>query len=297
MLGKLSKLLIDVYAKEKNIPYTVKCENIGHGRIKIDQLRVKQIVMNIFSNAVKFSNPGGIVEILVECYEKTDSNCRCRIVITDHGIGMSSDFIPRLYTPFEQEHRADSIEHHEGSGLGMSIAKRLAELMGGRIEAESTIGEGTKVTVYLDFERSNEDVVIESEMKQYSIPEKTRILLCEDNEINVLISRGILEKYGCIVECATNGREGLLMFQKSVVNYYQAILMDIRMPVMNGLDATEHIRSLERPDAGSIPIIALTANTFEDDIHICLEKGMNAHVAKPIDPGILLDTIQKFVTK
>ena len=183
-----------------------------------------------------------------------------------------------------------------GSGVGMAITKRLVELMGGTIEVRSVKGAGTTVTVCLAFERCAEEPAREAARQaQREIPAGTRLLLCEDNHMNTIVARGFLQKMNCVVDCAENGKEGVEKFMASAPGYYGAIFMDIRMPVMDGIEAAKAIRSLERPDAKAIPIVALTANAFEDDKRECFEAGMNAHVAKPIDFEKLFETLSSLL--
>jgi signal transduction histidine kinase/ActR/RegA family two-component response regulator len=286
--------LVDAYAKERSVSCSVSQRNLGVGFVRMDKLRVQQIILNIMSNAVKFSPVGGHVELYVECYDRQENVSRDKFVIVDHGIGISPEFLPKIFTPFEQEYNSKSSAGREGSGLGMSIAKRLVDMMNGRIEVESIPGTGTTVTVYLDFERCHEGFAVGASAKpRYDIPAGTYVLLCEDNQVNTLVAQGLLKKVGCVVTCAADGKEGLETFRTSSPGYFKAVLMDIRMPVMDGLHAAKAIRTLERPDAKTIPILALTANAYDDDVQACLDAGMDAHIAKPIEPLILFETLSR----
>lgn len=288
--------LVETYAKERNVTCTVVQRNLGVGLVRMDKLRVQQIIMNIMSNAVKFSSAGGFVELEVECYDRQETVSRDRFVITDHGIGISPEFLPRIFEPFEQEQSFPSVNSREGNGLGMAIAKHLVDLMHGSIEVKSVLGVGTTVTVCLDFERCLDGTSLAPfPVPRFDIPSNMHVLLCEDNQINTLVARGFLEKAGCVVTCAQNGREGLELFMSSAPGYYKAILMDVRMPVMDGLEATRAIRALDRPDAKTVPILALTANAYADDIQACLAAGMDAHVAKPIDPLQMFDALSQLL--
>ena len=288
--------LVEAYAKERSVTCSVVQRNLGVGLVRMDKLRVQQIIMNIMSNAVKFSPAGGTVELDVECYDRQENISRDRFVIIDHGIGISPEFLPRIFNPFEQERSSFAAGGREGNGLGMAIAKHLVDLMHGRIEIESTPGVGTTVTVYLDFERCFGEVASgTTQSSQCDIPPGTNILLCEDNQINTLVAQGLLEKVSCVVTCAQNGLEGLEKFKSSVPGCYKAILMDVRMPVLDGVQATRAIRALDRPDAKTVPILALTANAYAEDIQVCLSAGMNAHVAKPIEPSQLFEVLSRLL--
>lgn len=283
--------LVRAYAKERNVTCSVRQKNVEHCMVKMDRIRVQQVILNIMSNAVKFSHENGTVELYIECYDRRDGVSYDKFVITDHGIGMSREFLPKIFEPFEQE-RDLTTTQSGGTGLGMAISKRLIDMMGGKIEVESTPGAGTTVTVYLSFERCAQ-APAESCMAstQSCIPTGCRVLLCEDNELNTFVAEGLLKNAGCLVECAENGKTGVSMFRASAPGYYQAILMDIRMPVMDGIEAAKAIRALRRSDAGTVPIIAVTANAFEDDIEVCMRAGMNGHIAKPIVPETLLKAL------
>ncbi|MDO4560975.1 MAG: transporter substrate-binding domain-containing protein [bacterium] len=287
--------LLRAYAREKNVSIAVSKKNIEHGFVKIDKLRVQQILMNIMSNAVKFSPDGGRVELDIERCEQNGRTVCDKFVVTDHGVGMSAEFLPKLFKPFEQE-RGRLTADSGGSGVGMAIAKRLIDLMNGRIEVESAVGVGTKVTVWLPFESCDAAAAQEAaEQARRDIPAGTRVLLCEDNKMNMIVAKGFLQKMKCVVDCAADGKEGLEKFRSSAPGDYAAVLMDIRMPVMDGIEATKAIRALKRSDAKTIPVIALTANAFDEDREKCLAAGMNAHVAKPIYFESLLQTLSSLL--
>lgn len=268
------------------------------GLVKVDPVRMKQIFFNLLSNAVKFTPSGGSVKVCFKCTGHTGNVAHDIITISDTGIGMSRDFIEhRIFQPFSQEH-SDIVANYSGSGLGLSIAKKLVELMSGTISVESELGEGTTFTVKIDFESVAEEEVEtasqQTEMKQQRIEEILQgmhILLAEDHPLNAEIAKRLLERVGCIVEWVDDGQKCLACFEASEVNQYDTILMDIRMPNMDGITATKRIRNLSRPDAAQIPIIAMTANAYESDIKNCLHAGMNAHIAKPVEPQKLYETI------
>lgn len=254
--------MINSDAKKKNIDFVLenRCKDT-EGYCKVDELRLQQIFMNIASNAIKFTPQGGKITFVVE------------------DLGSDGNI----------------------SGLGLSIVKKLVELMKGKIEVSSKQGEGTTFTIWLDIEKVDSQTAIkeigEIQDKE-NIDEKAlkgkNILLCEDHKLNAEITQRLLEKYGCNVVLASNGKSGVEEFEKSKEGYFDAILMDIRMPIMDGLTATNKIRSLKRTDAKNVPIIAMTANAFDEDINYCFDAGMNKHLAKPINPKLMYEALLSF---
>lgn len=292
-------MMIQIDAKKKNVDVQLLTEKANLDvLVKVDPVRMKQVFFNLLSNAVKFTPCGGSVKICFKCIGHTGNIAHDIITISDTGIGMSKDFIDNhIFQPFSQEH-SDIVSNYSGSGLGLSIAKKLVELMNGSITVESELGEGTTFTVKIDFENIPEsevkNVSHQTEMKQQKIEEMLQgmhILLAEDHPLNAEIARRLLEKDGCTVEWVDDGEKCVKCFEASEANQYDMILMDIRMPNMDGIDAARTIRSLSRADAAKIPIIAMTANAYDSDIRNCLSAGMNAHIAKPIEPQKLYETI------
>lgn len=254
--------------------------------IYVDRLRYNQIFFNLLSNAAKFTPRGGTVEFTSEALPPKDDKVGIRFHIRDNGIGMSPDFIPHMYDPFSQE-RTKMGDTVKGTGLGLPIVKSLVDIMGGTISVQSEPGKGTEFTIDLyvspaEAESKDPDTGIDMTNLQGA-----RILLVEDNDINIYVATLILEKAGCVVETAKDGKEGLERFAASPENYYDAILMDVRMPIMNGLDSTRRIRALSRKDASTVPIIAMTADAFDEERKKTLESGMNYHLSKPINPRVL----------
>lgn len=267
-----------------------------------DKQRICQIMMNLLSNAVKFCDEGGHVSLSIrECH--IDKNfVTHRIIVSDDGCGISEEFQKRMYEPFAQEGKSDG-----GTGLGLAITYHLLMLMGGTIHCQSACNQGTTFTVTLS-SRLAEGVSIEEEdeievqSETDDAPEQqqgrldgNRVLLCEDHPINAQIASKLLERVGVAVELAHDGAEGVSMFEQSSEGWYQMILMDIRMPKMNGIEAAKAIRSLHRKDAAQIPIIAMTANAFKEDMEETKNAGMNEHLSKPIDPQIFYETLHKFL--
>ena len=254
--------------------------------IRVDRLRYNQIFFNLLSNAAKFTPMGGTVEFITESLPQRDDKAGIRFHVRDNGIGMSADFIPHMYDPFSQE-RSKMGDKTNGTGLGLPIVKSLVDIMGGTISVKSTPGKGTEFIIDLYVHLAEEkDSASDPETSMDNLQD-AHILLVEDNDINIYVATLILEKAGCIVETAKDGKEGVTRFASSPAGYYDAILMDVRMPVMNGLDATRAIRALQRADASTVPIIAMTADAFDEERKKTLESGMDYHLSKPIDPKVL----------
>lgn len=302
MVGSITELAVQA---NRNKDVKVRLRHIGVNEdayVRADPIRMKQVFVNLISNAIKFTPAGGTVEITIEVIERKEKMVHDRITISDTGIGMSEDFLKNgIFKPFSQDSNAVT-SSYAGTGLGLSIAKQLLDLMGATISVESELGEGTTFTVDIDF-----DLVDEKEAKKALRSRKAggmnmlpklegiNVLLVEDHPLNAEIAEKLLESMGCSVVWAENGQIGVDMFRQSGPREYDVILMDIRMPVMNGLDAAKEIRGLDKEDARSIPIIAMTANAYEEDIKASFEAGMNAHLAKPFDPQRLCEEIGKWV--
>ena len=273
-------------------------EQIMYPYVYMDVPHLSEVCLNIISNAIKYTNTGGTIScnVLQESCEKEDW-CNMIITITDNGIGMSEEFQKRIFETFERE-RNTTLSHIDGSGIGMGITKKLVELMDGTIEVESKQGEGSTFTVTIPCRKASEDdslVKKNSNLCNKNCLNGVRILLVEDNEINTEIATELLTEEGCIVETANDGVVCIDMIEKADADYYKMILMDIHMPVMNGYDATLTIRKMKDTKKARIPIIAMTANAFAEDIQKVLSVGMNAHVAKPVDMNILVPTMMKYL--
>ncbi|NCC44321.1 MAG: response regulator [Clostridia bacterium] len=291
--------IIKPAAEEKGVEFKVLNRNADMDwYIRIDPVRIKQIFINLLSNAVKFTNSGGIVCMEVQNLSRDNMISHNCIKISDTGIGMSEEFLKNeLYKPFSQE-RSKVTSQYAGSGLGLSIVHSLVEMMGGQMEVESQRGVGTTFTLYLNFERVGKEEVqkIENEAKSkaFVLNEELmnkKILLVEDHPLNAQIAAKLLNKAGCEMTWVDNGEKGVQAFADSDIGSYDAVLMDIRMPVTDGLKATSMIRALERKDAKTIPIIAMTANAFDEDVKKSVLAGMNAHLSKPIRPELLYETL------
>ena len=246
-------------------------------------LHLRQIFLNIYTNCIKYNKVGGKVCSKVVCLGMAENTVTYRWIITDTGIGMSQEFLERIFDPFSQE-RTDARSVYQGTGLGMAIVKGLVEQMNGTIEISSEEGVGSTFVITLPFEvMENTGPVLQPKEGNEATIHGLRLLLAEDNELNAEIAQMLLEDEGAIVTIVADGRQAVEEFQNNPPGTFDAILMDVMMPVMDGLTATREIRALPRPDAKTIPIIAMTANAFAEDAQKCLEAGMTAHLAKPLE--------------
>ena len=285
--------------KEKNLKF-IKFMDIKHENVYCDATRLRQIYLNIISNAVKYTPNGGEIKLIIKEIEcDKEGYARFQTVVSDTGIGMSKEFLPHIFEEFSRE-KTTTESRVVGTGLGMPIVKTLVTLMHGTIEVESEQGVGTKFTVTLDHRiaRKEEIKVEQEEIKDKDIVsyKGKRILLAEDNELNTEIAVTILEEAGFIVEHAENGQVCVDMIKNAKIGYYDLVLMDIQMPVMDGYKATETIRAINNPRC-DIPIIAMTANAFDEDKRKAYVIGMDGHIAKPINIPQLLETISKVLKK
>ena len=289
----ISLVTPDIQAKELQLrvhPMQVKHENILG-----DRPRLQQMFLNILGNSVKYTPAGGIIEILTIERESGEHGCSSyEFVFRDNGIGMEEEFIPHIFEPFSRVDDANALDDEEGVGLGMTIAQNIARMMGGVISVKSSPGQGSQFTATVILRRKpSEDLSGKSDMVCREIAEDTfrgcKILLVEDNELNQEIAMELIGEIGAMVECAADGRKGLQRFAEMPEGYYDMILMDIQMPVMNGFEATRAIRKLPRTDAATIPILALSANASPEDIASGREAGMNGHLTKPLDIPKLME--------
>ena len=289
-------VVIEQVAAEQNLQIVWEKKEITHRDLIGSPRYVKRVMMNILSNAMKYNRENGhiyisCIEIPSEQPEMTTMEFVCR----DTGIGMAEEFQKHIFEPFAQEH-AGSRTKFSGTGLGMPISKKLIEKMGGTITFESAEGIGTTFVIRVPFKI---DLDVDIREEQAGVSEKSikglHILLAEDNELNMEIAEFVLQNEGAEVSKAWNGEETVELFRKSESGEFDAILMDIMMPVMNGYEATKMIRSLDREDAKVIPIIAMTANAFTEDRLRAKEAGMNEHIAKPFDVKLLVKIIHKLV--
>lgn len=266
--------------------------------VNVDRLHIQQVVMNLLSNASKYTPDGGRIEFLLDVVEQKESSVEVKVVIRDTGVGMTKEFQKIMYDAFTQD--SNSV-NKVGTGLGLAIVHNLVRLMGGTIDCVSAPGEGTEFTIVLEIETLDSEETAGKEtssgkkpVAEVSIKGK-RALLVEDNELNQEIASRLLINEGMEVEIAGNGLEALNKFSEKELNYYDIVLMDVMMPVMDGLQATHLLRNLEREDAHKVPIIAMTANAFTEDIEKCVAAGMNTHIAKPIEVEKMISTIKEYI--
>ena len=290
-------IIISGQCQEKGLHY--EC-NIADGMSDYycgDDMKLKQVMINILGNAVKFTGEGGSVTFNVEQLSETDGVCKLRFVMKDTGIGIDEEYLPKIFDRFSQEDSTNT-NKYGGSGLGMAITRNFVAMMNGTVTVDSKKGEGSVFTVTVDLLKSDrsaaEDKASDTCYEEGFLAGK-RVLMAEDVEQNAEILADILELEDVESEHAVNGKEAVRMFTESEEGYYDAILMDVRMPEMDGLTATSLIRGLDREDAKTVPIIAMTANVFDEDIERSLQAGMNAHLSKPVEPDKLYETMIRLI--
>ncbi len=280
------KTSVEELAEEKGVSLYTKMRGELDDEYCFDAEKLEKAMHNILFNAVKYTSAGGRVDFITEVVHAEEKKTFIRFEIRDTGAGMDETFVKRVFEPFEQEDDG-STTLSGGTGLGLSVARNIIEFMEGRIDVYSEKGEGTQFVVTIPLNRVEDSAASirkqeKSRNLQYDFSGK-RVLLVEDNEINIEITRNVLLHKGFTAEVAVNGKEAVEMFLSHEPDYYDVILMDIRMPVMDGLTATAKIRESGREDATRIPIVAMTANVFEEDVKKSFEAGMNAHLNKPVD--------------
>ena len=286
---------VSFQAEEAGIQVTGKHDDYTDVYVWSNSLYLKKILMNLFTNSIKYNKPNGAIHVSMRTLERTEKNITCEFKIKDTGVGMTEKFVKnKLFTPFVQADNS-ARSNYMGTGLGMPIVKELVEKMGGTITVESKLGAGSCFTVVIPFK-------LDPDRKKEAVKENhgtdiagLSLLLVEDNELNLEIAEFMLKDSGAKVVSVQNGWEAVQEFESSEPGTYDAILMDIMMPVMDGLTSTRKIRALDRPDAKTIPIIAMTANAFKEDAEKCLAAGMNAHLAKPLDMNKVKQTLCELV--
>ena len=287
------------YMENRDLNFCVSREELKTPYVMADELRIREVLLNIISNAVKFTKDGGTISFVAEnCPGNDEHHVIVRYRISDTGIGMSEEFQSRIFDEFTQENDGARTSY-KGTGLGMAIAKKYVDLMGGKIEVSSRQGIGSTFTVEIPL-RIAEQVLTEKEEKLRKDMDLhgLHVLLAEDNDLNAEIAVSLLEEQGMIVTRAADGKSALLQFCNTAPGTFDLILMDIMMPEMNGYETTKAIRNLSnRPDGKEIPIIAMTANAFAEDVQAALDAGMDDHVAKPMNMDILTSAIEKCVKR
>lgn len=284
----------------RDLQFEVHRENLKNPYVLADVVRIREVLVNLLGNAVKFTKDGGAITLDISSYPGADEkHIIIRYVVRDNGIGMSEEFQKKLFDPFSQEDDANARTQYKGTGLGMAITKKYVDMMDGSIAVESKKGVGATFTVEIPLELPEQ--VIPSEQKQHLHRDLTgiHVLMAEDNDLNAELATIMLEDAGMIVTRASDGKEVVDLFKNNPRGTYDLILMDIMMPNMDGHQAAKAIRALgiERSDAVTIPIIALSANAFIDDIQESLDSGMNYHISKPINIEELIDTITKYIKR
>lgn len=294
---KSAKTIVDICKEEaitKNIDFKTDFESVGSQIVSMDELHVNQVLVNVLSNAIKYTPKGGQVSFAIKEIPATVSGYKkYEYVVEDNGIGMSKEFLEHIFDSFSRE-RTSTVSGIQGTGLGMAIVKKLVDYMDGTIEIESEVDKGTKATIRFQFViPEDETAFAKDKYESDGFLSGRQVMFVDDNEINREIIRAILEEEGMIMHEAVNGKEAIEAIDKVGLDFYDCILMDIQMPVMNGYEATEYLRKTY-PDS-KVPIIALSANAFEEDRLKSLQAGMNAHVSKPVSAVVLYKTLAKYI--
>lgn len=291
LVEELKEMFVHEMAK-KDIEFVTSIK-VNTPAVYTDALRISQVITNLLSNALKFTNPGGKVTFQVTELKSPDDTAHFQVRIEDTGVGMSEDFQKHLFTAFEREHNTTK-SGIQGTGLGLAITKSLVTLLGGSLTYNSKLGIGTEFTVTFKAKKADEAPIAHNNISTL-LPELkgTRILVVEDNLINREIARELLEEEGFIIEEAEDGTIAVDMLEKNGKDYYTFVLMDIQMPIMNGYTATRKIRSSYNTDISNVPIVAMTANAFSEDRKNALDAGMNEHVAKPLDIDKLIEVLNR----
>ena len=285
-----------ILAEKKNVSYIVDWENsdLTYVNLSGNPVYLERLLAAVSDNAVKFTNPGGCVKVWCKQKKADNEHVLCEFGCADNGIGMSEEFIGHAFEMFSQENQTSRTQY-EGSGLGLSIAKKIVGYLGGKIELESRKGVGTTVIMTVPFRIGITEPFKKRTVHEGISLEGKRALVAEDNELNMEIVKFMLEDHGIVVDCVADGLEAVKKFEENEPGYYDVIYMDIMMPNMNGWDATRKIRSMQRPDAGTIPIIAMSANAFAEDIINSRISGMNRHIAKPLDAESVLNVFKECI--
>ena len=294
--------MISGQCRDKGIEYECRVKGAVDDYYIGDDMKLRQVMLNILGNAVKFTPSGGTVTFVVEAVARFNGKTTLRLIIRDTGIGMSQEFLPRLFDAFSQED-SSSTNRYGSTGLGMAITRSIIELMNGTISVESEKHKGTTFTVTVTLTDCDRKTIREEEpalqprkdekpLRETADLKGRRILLAEDVTVNAEIMMMVLSMREIQVDHAENGRIAVEMFEEHEEGYYDAVLMDMRMPEMDGLEATRRIRAMNRSDAKTIPIIALTANAFDEDVQHSMQAGLNAHLSKPVEPDILFETLE-----
>ena len=290
--------MVQTQCREKGLKYECRMQGGISDAYIGDDMRLKEVLINILSNAIKFTEPPGGVTMTVERTGIFGDQSTLKFVIKDTGIGMDPAFLPKIFDPFSQEDSSRNSKYGS-TGLGMAITKNIVEMMNGSISVESEKGKGSAFTVIVTLKNRPEQETAARDNPGAKKPRANlkdrRILLAEDIMINAEIMKQLMTMKEVNTDHAENGRIALEMFEASGPGAYEAILMDVQMPEMDGLEAARRIRALNRPDAKTVPIVAMTANAFDEDVQLSLQAGMNAHLSKPVDPERLYQTLEELI--
>ncbi len=291
---ELINAIIQNHCSEKGLTYQSRIDGEIDDFYIGDELNIKRVLINVLGNAIKYTVPPGTVSFTTEQVLAENSSRILRFTVEDTGIGMDKDLLPNLFFPFVQGDNSSTAQFG-GSGLGLAVSNKIVGLMNGSISVTSKKGVGSTFVITITLKASGkkkEDAVKAEVPEDIDILQGKHILIVEDIEINAEIVADLLEMEGMTSDWAENGKIAIEMFSSRPENTYDAILMDLRMPVMNGLDSARTLRSLDRQDAKTVPILALTANAFDEDVRNSLEAGMNEHIAKPIDSDLLYNSLR-----
>lgn len=293
--------MFEPVCQQKGLRFVMSSKSSTTGCIFADKIRINQIVLNIISNAVKYTPEGGTITYTSKSRNMPGGRILYAFEVSDTGIGMSDRFQRNLFKPFTQEFdNPERAKAETGTGLGLAIVKRMVDIMGGEVTVKSVLGKGTAINVSIVFPdaSTDPDYIYRTQQKKSRLERKKlkgKVLLAEDNEINTEIALRIIESFGLEAVTACNGVKAVEKFESSAPGEYDIILMDIQMPLMNGYEAAKKIRGLERTDASTVPIVAMTADAFAEAVIRCKKAGMNEHITKPIDPDLLYATIDRFM--
>ena len=288
-LGAVFERIEDITALQaanKSLAIRYEHDGVRHLHVLGDELRIEQVLINIISNAIKYTPEGGSVDLIAEELPGEAGRNRYRFVVRDTGIGISEEYLPHIFESFTREEKT-TVNRVQGTGLGLAITARVVEMMGGTIAVQSVLGEGSEFTVELELESLEHEGGQDVEAEQVDLAGR-RVLLVEDNELNAEIATVVLQMAGLEVERAHDGKQAVELVEGRGLAYFDAVLMDIQMPVMDGYAATRAIRALSGAGPALPPIIAMSANAYDEDVRACLEAGMNAHVSKPFQPEELM---------
>jgi len=280
----------------RDIDFITCCRKLPVSKVCGDELHLKQILINLFGNSVKYTHDGGQIKFETEEVRYDNKSVTYCFIISDTGTGMSEEFISKIFEPFSQEKSDDSVKY-AGNGLGMAITKQFTDLIGGNIKISSKKGVGTTSKVTVTFDIDNSFAKNETETAEETGFNGMNILVVDDSDINAEVTCELLKQRGAHATMALDGRSAVEIFSKSGLYFYDAVLMDVAMPVMNGMEATRLIRLMDREDARRIPVFAMTGNVFKDDIEKCKEAGMDSHIIKPVDFAELIHKLSKYNKK